>query len=72
MLISITTNIFLILIVPFREFFSRLVADHLDLTQWGARIDFLSTYAAEHADGTKIAKELESMLGCQVSGSRFR
>jgi hypothetical protein len=42
------------------------VADHLDLTQWGVRVDFLATYAAEHVDGARIAKELESMLGCQV------
>ena len=46
--------------------------DHLDSSQWGVRIDFLSTYAAEHADGAKISKELESMLGCQVSGDQSR
>jgi hypothetical protein len=43
-----------------------LAADHLDLAHWGARIDFLATYAAEHIDGALIAKEFEAMLGCKV------
>ena len=31
------------------------------------RLDFLATYAAEHIDGGLIARELETILGCQVS-----
>ena len=30
-------------------------------------MDFLATYAAEHIDGGLIARELETILGCQVS-----
>ena len=50
-----------------REFFSRLVADHLDISKVGTRLDFLATYAAENRDGAIMAKELETMLGCQVT-----
>jgi hypothetical protein len=31
------------------------------------RLDFLATYAAEHIDGGLIARELQTILGCQVS-----
>ncbi len=42
------------------------MTDHLDTSRPGGRLDFLATYAAENRDGAIIAKELETMLGCQV------
>ena len=33
-------------------------------------MDFLATYMAEQIDGGLLAKELESLLGCQVGLSK--
>ncbi len=49
-----------------RAFLTALVRDHVDLGDWSARMDFLATYLAEQIDGGLLAKELETMLGCQV------
>ena len=41
-----------------------------DMDDWSARVDFLATYMAEQIDGGLLAKELESLLGCQVGLSK--
>lgn len=53
--------------VELRQFFEDLVADFLDKDDWGARIDFLATYAAEQIDGGLIARALQQMLEVQVA-----
>ena len=40
------------------------------MDDWSARVDFLATYMAEQIDGGLLAKELESLLGCQVGLSK--
>ena len=35
-------------------------------SNWGARLDFLATYAAVNLDGAMIAKEITSLMGLPV------
>ena len=35
-------------------------------SNWGARLDFLATYAAVNLDGAMIAKEITSLMGIPV------
>jgi hypothetical protein len=53
-----------------RNFLTTLIRDYVDLTNWSARIDFLSTYMAEQVDGGLLGKELEELLGCHVGFSK--
>eukprot|EP00094_Tigriopus_californicus_P004958 TCALIF_04774-PA protein Name:"Similar to nek8 Serine/threonine-protein kinase Nek8 (Danio rerio)" AED:0.11 eAED:0.12 QI:30/0.66/0.28/0.85/0.83/0.71/7/0/1060 len=53
-----------------RQFMVRIVTDFIDLENWSSRLDFLATYMAEQINGGLLAKELETLLGCQVGMSK--
>lgn len=53
-----------------RQFMVRIATDFIDLENWSSRLDFLATYMAEQINGGLLAKELETLLGCQVGMSK--
>ena len=51
-----------------RDFFSTLVAAHIDRGWKNARLDLLACQAAQGGDGELIAREIEALVGVGTCG----